>query len=362
MESTIFKNFIKGLICPPQKIKKSTTNIQNSNRIEWIDTAKGIAIILVVLGHIIFPKSLLNKFICSFHMPLFFMLSGLFVVKHLNTDFTTHFSNRFKRLMIPYLIFGLFLLAPFYWIYFHFIIPTGQIPLLQRWLAQLIGLNCDWGEEWRCSLWFLPCLFCADLMVWSIWKYVYRYRYYAVMMVFLAGVAYYLTINRSLPLRIHTSTIAILFITLGVKLKDKIFQFSITTILICVIAYIICWCGNSFSSMVMVDNNYGLIYFSIPASIFATIVVLYISKYATQISLLSLLGKQSLMIYILHQVPMPFIWVASKRLNIYGNEMIEAPIMLLVAICIAYICMKVGMFVQTKWPWMLGEIKPQTKL
>lgn len=43
-------------------------------RIEWIDCARGIAILLVIAGHGVdgFPRAL----IFSFHMPLFFILSG----------------------------------------------------------------------------------------------------------------------------------------------------------------------------------------------------------------------------------------------------------------------------------------------
>ena len=44
-------------------------------RIEWIDVSKGIGIILVLIGHISLNGGL-NKFIYSFHMPLFFILSG----------------------------------------------------------------------------------------------------------------------------------------------------------------------------------------------------------------------------------------------------------------------------------------------
>ena len=40
----------------------------------WIDVAKGIGIILVVLGHSMFPKHIL---ISGFHMPLFFILAGI---------------------------------------------------------------------------------------------------------------------------------------------------------------------------------------------------------------------------------------------------------------------------------------------
>ncbi len=45
-------------------------------RIHWIDIARGMAMDLVVIGHL----GLKNQFvqwIYSFHMPLFFILSGM---------------------------------------------------------------------------------------------------------------------------------------------------------------------------------------------------------------------------------------------------------------------------------------------
>lgn len=60
-----------------------------NNRIEWIDALKGFAILTVVIGHCVtdcissrtFPEhayflQAFNDFIYSFHMPLFFMISG----------------------------------------------------------------------------------------------------------------------------------------------------------------------------------------------------------------------------------------------------------------------------------------------
>lgn len=45
-----------------------------------IDVARGIGILLVVFGHCFYSLSVpLNKFVLSFHMPLFFFLSGLTV-------------------------------------------------------------------------------------------------------------------------------------------------------------------------------------------------------------------------------------------------------------------------------------------
>ena len=48
---------------------------------EWIDISKGIAVVLVVLGHFWYRSdlSLLNQIIYSFHVPLFFILSGYLI-------------------------------------------------------------------------------------------------------------------------------------------------------------------------------------------------------------------------------------------------------------------------------------------
>ncbi|MBC1212116.1 acyltransferase family protein [Listeria booriae] len=73
-----------------------------NERITWIDYAKGIGIILVVYGHVLrgvfeagldIPIKLFtyeDSFIYSFHMPLFFFLSGLFANHLLKRSF---FSN-----------------------------------------------------------------------------------------------------------------------------------------------------------------------------------------------------------------------------------------------------------------------------
>ena len=67
-------------------------------RIKWIDTAKGIAIVLVVIGHVVqsyhnvnlYEDSVLfnfsSRFVYSFHMPLFMLVSGMLLYSSLLKD------------------------------------------------------------------------------------------------------------------------------------------------------------------------------------------------------------------------------------------------------------------------------------
>ena len=85
----------------------------NSSKIGWVDAAKGIAILLVVLGHSlrglnssgIVPSDFFNALdsrIYAFHMPVFFALSGLFFARSLRqTRIAPFLWQRMLRLAWP---------------------------------------------------------------------------------------------------------------------------------------------------------------------------------------------------------------------------------------------------------------------
>lgn len=69
------------------------------NRIEWIDTAKGLGLIFVILGHLHTPY--ISSWVYLFHMPLFFFLSGVTFSGGKYT-FKQFIVKRLKTLVIPY--------------------------------------------------------------------------------------------------------------------------------------------------------------------------------------------------------------------------------------------------------------------
>lgn len=95
-------------------------------RIEWIDFAKGFTILLVVIGHLLLGLLQSNRFsnldnfylmkttsfIYTFHMPVFFALSGYFLKRvDDNKNLVNYIGNKFITLWIPYVVFTFVMIA-----------------------------------------------------------------------------------------------------------------------------------------------------------------------------------------------------------------------------------------------------------
>ncbi|KZX16033.1 acyltransferase family protein [Methanobrevibacter cuticularis] len=118
---------------------KTQEKLKIKDRINKYDNLKGLAIILVVLGHILVSFEnysiyySLRDIIFVFHMPIFFFVAGYFS--------KTSYSSRikaFKSLIIPFFLFG-----AFYYIFRFFLdgdIPTAPFVIPPRGLWFLLSL------------------------------------------------------------------------------------------------------------------------------------------------------------------------------------------------------------------------------
>jgi fucose 4-O-acetylase-like acetyltransferase len=92
------------------------TSVLEKNRLAWVDYLRGIAILLVVYRHVLLglqrsdmaiPQSLVNAnmIFYSFRMPLFFILSGVFIGPSLARKTVGKVINsKFELLLYPYII------------------------------------------------------------------------------------------------------------------------------------------------------------------------------------------------------------------------------------------------------------------
>ena len=124
-----------------------------------IDRARAMLIILVVYGHVItyanagwsvLPYSFMFSIVSSFHMPAFFLLTGLLIYdeKWLNQRLTVFISRNIRTLIIPYFFFET--VAVFY----KALVLRNQ-SFLVGW-RNLFLLKCNVGADW-----FLPAMFIA---------------------------------------------------------------------------------------------------------------------------------------------------------------------------------------------------------
>lgn len=153
------------------------------NRVTYLDLAKGIGIILVVLGHMENISSELRIWISSFHMPLFFVISGMLLAlkgadKPIINDVKSGDEMKIfvvktaKGLLVPYLWFSLIYIPID--IMNLFIHNVDTHTFIQNILDSLTFSGVS-------VMWFLPALFLAEIVAMFI---ISRARKYPLMIVF----------------------------------------------------------------------------------------------------------------------------------------------------------------------------------
>ena len=116
-----------------------------TQRIVWLDIAKGIAICLMVIGHTSIP-SFLSNFIWAFHMPLFFIASG-WTTNFEGCNLGSFIRKKTRGLLLPFMVYSILVIIienSLGWKSFSELILHG-------WVAY--------------ALWFIPVLFFALICV-----------------------------------------------------------------------------------------------------------------------------------------------------------------------------------------------------
>jgi polysaccharide biosynthesis protein PslL len=135
------------------------------NRIAYIDIAKGLGILIIVLAHNDLSEyhPTLHRFIYAFHIPLFFFLSGMFFRP--DRSFGETVRRRFNSLLKPYL-FTIFLIYMGEAAFSNMTFPVILGRIAKSMYAT--GLYIDWVQ-----LWFIPHLFAVSLFAWVAWNLLF---------------------------------------------------------------------------------------------------------------------------------------------------------------------------------------------
>lgn len=330
------------------------------NRTAWIDNAKGIAIICVILGHFGI-NNVLTSIIYTFHMPLFFVISGFFLNKNIeNTSPRDFINKKIKRLLVPYFFFSVLLLL-FYRIIsilpgFHEI--YGNIDYISSFFNIFIELKR--GYLVRCHLWFLTSLFTSNLIIWLVCKYcnVFRQRL-IITVLFLSALLYSELIHHTTIWFLDVSIVSCVFVYIGTKSLNRSngFTMPMSVYYILVPAYLLASFLNYKNmgdvSVDMYCARYGNFFLFLISSLSGLILVIQLSK-KLKSRYLTIIGRNSLIIYCIHFIPLYiFLYYIDKLIPI--NCILIPVIKLFCCFITIVLVLIVKPYISKYIPWAIGE-------
>ncbi|GAB6145534.1 acyltransferase family protein [Desulfocicer niacini] len=338
-----------------------------NHRIIWIDTLKAMAIFMVVIGHTIGLPKPVERLIFSFHMPIFFWMSGLLVKETVkDIPFGTYVKKKVISRLIPYFNFSILSYILWFFLFRHF---GSQAQLAISPLRTFIGIFYGNGiNHWmdhNTVLWFFLCLFITEILFFFILKM--PSRFWLIVTLLLFSISGYLDtwINPPdgfrLPWNIDIALSMVVFYGIGYLCREVLMgdiqkrpalQWYLTVI--CLACYASCSFVNG--KVAVVAGNYGNYFYFYAGSLSG---ILFWSLMAMQIPpnrLISKIGDSTLIIFPLHLLVFPFL----TAILVYGFQIPSSIKEKSILISIAYavvsilILLPVADVIKKYFPFLIG--------
>ena len=321
-------------------------------RIEYIDLAKGICILLVVLDHISgygyfsngnYP---MNDIFEQTRMPLYFILSGLFF-KDYPGGIREFLLRKFNRILVPYLFFMMLYLA------------------LVKAVDLLTGFSL--GEIWA-PLWFLLCLFWMNVIFATAYYIAKRFCPNELESEVILGICmlsigiggYYLG---HLPLRLGTAMTCMPFLWVGYLLNRKLHFFGLKIgygwallvgiVLLVLLHYL--YVGENRFYINSYSTPLALIYVS---GVLGTLAVLLLSRVIKWLPVISYIGRYSIIVLCTHMPIMKALILAVSLLPasstpaLWSSNAVQSMVFLLLTLACSMACC---WFLSKYLPWFTAQ-------
>ena len=196
-----------------------------THRLTYIDTTRAILITLVVLEHVlnyanpqynIIPYTLAQEWIGAFHMPAFFVLSGLLTdgEKWRGRSAGAYFVHKARTLLIPYLFFECLAL-----LYKHFVLHSVSFA---EGLRLMLTMHCNVSADW-----FLPAMFLACVLYYLYIRFPRKIAWGVGGTVLLLGLRFLMsTRGGHLQALLFRGILGFVFMLAGNLLKKQLMAFS----------------------------------------------------------------------------------------------------------------------------------------
>lgn len=321
--------------------------MEKKNRIEFIDLAKGICIILVVFLHIacIFEKHLVGELFVLCRMPLYFTLSGIFFKTYEN--FKWFAIRKVNKLLIPFFSFYLFFAVLMHNIYNC--LKTHSLCFDWKTLYAFITESGYWDQP----IWFLWCLFIINIIFYCIFLIsglLKKQKDICIIVLTLLGGILGMSLGKlsiNLPAYIDSSLTALPFFSFGFILKkyttillpNKLDQYIwiiiITLFSVCMLCphHGIMFYTNEFESPIITTYLGGWC---------GTLAIILLAKALKYIPIISYFGRYSIIILLTH-FPIRFYFVnfvLKMGLSVWNTIAISFLLLMLSYLIIIPICKK----------------------
>lgn len=276
------------------------------DRLYPIDALKAFGIFCIILGHNNYSQ--IGNYVYSFHIPLFFFVSGLIFDLNRYKSAWYFIKRRSINILAPYFLIS-FLLYIFWFFAGRKFGSSTQMDLSP--LKNFIGIFYAQGGneymDWGIPMWFLPCLFLVSVFYYFLAKHR---KGIIISVLFGSGiVGYFLPklIVSHLPWSIDIVFTAILFYGTGHLLKTFLLndllknKRSIKTITILTLALttniVFFYLNGRIDISKGIYNNFIYLYLS---GVGGTVFYLLVMNYLPKIKLVSCIGINTLLIMAFH--------------------------------------------------------------
>lgn len=269
------------------------------NRDPIYDRARGIGMILVIYGHMFTGAPF--SFIFSFHMPLFFVISGMLISKtRIESSYSEWAKHIVKRYLPPLVFFSLLggiVNALFF-----------KTPDFRQMCKDFI-LHMSSDELLTGAIWFLSMLGFVMLLMPLLIKLQKKVnwggRFYAVVITTLSLLAYLLSkIPYTLPFLIKTIPVALLFVYIGYTFKSILLEMTNSKKAKKVVLYtfplfvVLVFLNRTVNLAIPVYNDF---FIYLVCALYGTLMTMQISTYKLP-RFIDYLGEHSLIVFSLHAI------------------------------------------------------------
>ena len=338
------------------------TNIAKQ-RINWVDQLKGFSIILVVYGH---NLPIVDIYIDSFRIPLFFLIAGFFHPKEASFTLKT-IKKRSKQILIPYFLWSFLLFIFWFFIGRKYGDSVNlDLSVTKNFLGIFFAQGGHEYMNWGITMWFLPSIFLSFIFFGMVRK-LKKISNQILLLFFLIATGFLIPkmFNVNLFWSLDVSLVSLLFYSLGFYSRDFLFnnkRIKYESIYLFLLFIIYTICAINFSENVdMFRSKYGnIFFFIINATTGICFWILFFRK-LNNIKILTFFGKNTIPVLALHIRALTFIklcllifW-SSKSFNF--NEL-EKILLVFIQLALLY---PIILIINKYAPILNGKIKAKAR-